>query len=50
MLGSSWRGWSIHCAHGTDIESEQSTTDNCDGGDTVDVADLVHLVVYTVLC
>lgn len=33
----------LHCAHGRDIETKQTTTDNRNGGDSIDVADLIHL-------
>ena len=33
-----------HSAHRRDVESEQATTNDRNGGDAVDVADLVHHV------
>lgn len=43
MLASSTdsHGEYVHSAHGTDIEAEQSTANDRNGGDAVDVADLV---------
>ena len=34
----------VHCAHRTDVEAKQATSNDGDGGDAIDVPNLIHVV------
>lgn len=45
IQSSSAGGWGVvHGAHGTDVKAKQATSNDGDGGDAIDVPDLIHLV------